>query len=835
MAFLGAVGYGVRQLLVLLIILAQALVLAYACLRAYRIRMHAVNTYGYIIHEFDPWFNYRATEYLAAHGASKFFKWYDYMSWYPLGRPVGTTIFPGMQLASVAIWELMKYIPAVKYATPKEMLAYLPKYALAYLPNDGKFLAFGPMSLNDVCVMVPAWFGSLATILTFLWAAEMSGSNSAGVVAACIMAIIPAHIMRSSAGEFDNECVAVSCFCLVLWLWCRALRAKWTVPVSFLAGLAYAFAASAWGGYIFINNLIGLHAAVLVALGKYNSSVYKTYTVFFIVGTLGAMQVPVIGYAPLRSVEQAPSLLVFCGFQVLQLCDIYRGRQSKGMSATKFFLFRFVVFTFIAGVVAGVAWSLMQLGFFIPLGARIRGLFLEAVKTGNPLVDSVAEHQPSNDQAYDTYLGKVRFLAALGLLFSWHQRSNAKYLGIIYALVSFHYSLKMSRLMIICGPIVSVLAGFPVGIIADWCLTQALNLVYKRVAPEEEEAPLRAGGMGSILRSVWHVGGGTVLPSEFSDVVGLKDRFASKVPWVDRPVRLGIAVAIVYLGHQELKAPAKEFVEHCDMIAKHMGSPQIAFETRLNNGQMTIIDDYLKGYLWMKENTPKDARVMAWWDYGYQITGIAERTSLADGNTWNHEHIATLGRILTSNEAKSHKAMRHMADYVLVWAGGQGDDMAKSPHLARIGNSVFPDHCGDEDPLCHKFSFYADGEPTPMMAKSFLYKAVNHDLVPGVKLNPKYWKEVHKTKYGLMRIFKVMNVSEESKAWVANKANLVCDAPGSWYCVGQYPPALKPLIAKRRNFNQLEDFNKGLSREKSAYTKLIEAERQSGSGKQDEL
>ena len=33
---------------------------------------------------------------------------------------------------------------------------------------------------------------------------------------------------------------------------------------------------------------------------------------------------------------------------------------------------------------------------------------------------------------------------------------------------------------------------------------------------------------------------------------------------------------------------------------------------------------------------------MAWWDYGYQISGIANRTTIADGNTWNHEHIATL-------------------------------------------------------------------------------------------------------------------------------------------------------------------------------------------------
>merc|ERR1719446_1252845 len=76
-----------------------------------------------------------------------------------------------------------------------------------------------------------------------------------------------------------------------------------------------------------------------------------------------------------------------------------------------------------------------------------------------------------------------------------------------------------------------------------------------------------------------------------------------------------------------------------------------------------------------------------------------------------------------------------------------------------------------------------------------------------------------------MRFFKVVNVSQESKDWVADPKNLVCDAPGSWYCVGQYPPALKPLIEKRRNFAQLEDFNKkGQGREKSAYTKHIERE-----------
>ena len=33
-----------------------------------RIRLFAVINYGRVIHEFDPWFNYRATEYMAANG-----------------------------------------------------------------------------------------------------------------------------------------------------------------------------------------------------------------------------------------------------------------------------------------------------------------------------------------------------------------------------------------------------------------------------------------------------------------------------------------------------------------------------------------------------------------------------------------------------------------------------------------------------------------------------------------------------------------------------------------------------------------------------------------------
>ena len=37
-------------------------ILYYCCIEAYKIRLYALNEYGLIIHEFDPYFNYRATE-----------------------------------------------------------------------------------------------------------------------------------------------------------------------------------------------------------------------------------------------------------------------------------------------------------------------------------------------------------------------------------------------------------------------------------------------------------------------------------------------------------------------------------------------------------------------------------------------------------------------------------------------------------------------------------------------------------------------------------------------------------------------------------------------------
>ena len=211
--------------------------------------------------------------------AAKFFKWFDYMSWYPLGRPVGTTIYPGMQFTAVGIFHLLRWVGL-------------------------------PMTLNDVCCYVPAWFGVTASIFAGLTAFECSGSASAGAAATMVMAIMPAHVMRSVGGGFDNESIAVTAMCLTFYAWCRSLRNDRSWPVGALAGLAYFNMVAAWGGYVFVLNMIAAHAGLLVLIGRFTPKLYRSYTLFYVIGTLLAIQVPVVGWTPLKSLEQVRNCVV---------------------------------------------------------------------------------------------------------------------------------------------------------------------------------------------------------------------------------------------------------------------------------------------------------------------------------------------------------------------------------------------------------------------------------------------------------------------------------------------------------------------------------------------
>lgn len=758
------------------LLLAQLGAIGWIVWNAYRIRTFAIKEYGRIIHEFDPWFNYRATRYLAQYGWEKFFHWFDHMSWYPLGRPVGTTIYPGMQIAAVAIYRTMNFL----------------NYRIL---------------LNDVCCFIPCWFGSVASVLLGLLTYECFRSRNAAIFATAIFAIVPAHLMRSIGGGYDNESVAVSTMLLTFYLWVRCLRINSHWLWSVFAGAAYVCMVAVWGGYIFVLNLIGAHAGILILVAIFTCNqtslerIYGPFTIFYIVGTAGAVHVPVVGWAPFKSLEQLAPFIIFIFLQVDLFAQwLCRRRGVKSLTSVAAYEVRFSVYAATGVVLVAIAAILLPTGYFGPLSARVRGLFVPHTHTGNPLVDSVAEHQAASSEAFWQYLHYVYYVAPVGLALvgakfsGWFQSSFL----LVYACAAYYFCLKMVRLLLLAGPIASCLAGIALGSVLDWVLAQAFwPLVL--VEQGDDGKPIDGGSEGSGKRR---------LDPPTRTSVSSKLRYLERSllgfynSTISRWARLAIAIAIVVFVAYTCKPYIKSYTSHCESMAHQFSNPQIIYKAQARNGAPVLVDDYRKAYFWLRDNTPKDSRVMAWWDYGYQITGIANRTSIADGNTWNHEHIAFLGRCLTSPVVEAHKVIRHLADYVLVWTGGGGDDLAKSPHMARIGNSVYGDICPG-DPGCSRFGFDHQGRPTPMMEKSLLF-----NMCKG-QPNPDLFELVFRSQHDKVRIFAVKRVSRESKDWVADPKNRICDAEGSWYCSGQYPnvPEVQAVLKKRRNFSQLEDFN----------------------------
>merc|ERR1719499_3006226 len=126
------------------------------------------------------------------------------------------------------------------------------------------------------------------------------------------------------------------------------------------------------------------------------------------------------------------------------------------MSPSEFVRFRIQAVGMLVFGLLVVACMLYPTGYFGPLSARIRGLFVKHTKTGNPLVDSVAEHQPASAGIYTSYLGFPLQFANHGAAVCLYKRTTGCYFAALYAAVAIHFSGKMSRLVLICAPICAI-------------------------------------------------------------------------------------------------------------------------------------------------------------------------------------------------------------------------------------------------------------------------------------------------------------------------------------------------------------------------------------------
>ena len=81
---------------------------------------------------------------------------------------------------------------------------------------------------------------------------------------------------------------------------------------------------------------------------------------------------------------------------------------------------------------------------------------------------------------------------------------------------------------------------------------------------------------------------------------------------------------------------------------------------------------WLDAMNYVRTRTPSSSVIVSWWDYGYWISVIGERGSVADGATLNSTQIKILAKILTANETEASRLMYSLGlvpnqTYVLVY------------------------------------------------------------------------------------------------------------------------------------------------------------------------
>ncbi|KAL8246053.1 hypothetical protein R6Q59_007277 [Mikania micrantha] len=690
-------------------LLIRVTILCLVYILAFITRLFSVLRYESMIHEFDPYFNYRTTLYLTEKGFYEFWNWFDSESWYPLGRIIGGTLYPGLMVtAAIIYWTL-------------------------------KFLRFA-VHIREVCVLTAPFFASNTTIVAYFFGKELWDSG-AGLVAAALIAICPGYISRSVAGSYDNEGVAIFALLLTFYLFVKAVNTgslAWALGSAF----GYFYMVSAWGGYVFIINLIPLYVLVLLITGRYSMRLYVAYNCMYIVGMLLAMQIRFVGFQHVQSGEHMAAMGVFFLIQVFYFLVWVKHM----LNDTKLFQALLRI-----GVTSAVGLGAIALGvgtasgYISPWTGRFYSLLDPTyAKDHIPIIASVSEHQPTAWSSFMFDFHILLFLFPAGLYFCFKRLSDATIFIVMYGLTSMYFAGVMVRLILVATPAV--------------CLISAIAV---------------SATIKNLTQTIRGRTGQTVSAKGTSSTKGSSKQQASvdqSIPFLKNGATILLFGAFYLLSRYAI---------HCTWVTSEAySSPSIVLAARGAHGQRVIFDDYREAYFWLRQNTPSDAKIMSWWDYGYQITAMGNRTVIVDNNTWNNTHIATVGRAMSSYEDEAYEIMRSLdVDYVLVVFGGvtgySSDDINKFLWMVRIGGGVFP-VIKEPDYLVNG-EYRVDKGAAPKMLNCLMYKLCyyrfgeltteygkppGYDRARGVEIGNKdvkleYLEEAFTTSNWIVRIYKV--------------------------------------------------------------------------------
>jgi len=500
---------------------------------------------------------------------------------------------------------------------------------MLHITTAALYQSFGmDQSLYDFTILFPVIIGSLTTIVIFALV-RVLGGTTAGLLASLFFAVSMPVIIRGTVGWFKSE------------------------PL----GLFYGFL----GVYLFLSGIKSDNGKVsffkLIAGGVFVSLGISSWggTQFFVI----LLVLFFLGIPFLRKDKKfiTWALPVFVSALLLTIAIFERpgagfvlGYGGLGLIGSTVFVLSFFQIQKIK-VKNNIRYGFLLLGGFVLVG--ISSIVTNAVSlpsfrylnavnpflsSDNTIVQSVAEHSSVTMEQLFPSLSVLMIFSGIGVWLLFHIKENQNFhikndmilFALIIGFVGIYISSAFIRLEIFGSIAVIVLASIGVSLLIS-------NVLKKH----------SKNSLSSIAK--------------FSFVVVI-------IVLLTIPVALPVNANWINV----VKIPP----------------------TILHGGTHFNIttNDWGDALEWIKGNTEHDAVIAAWWDYGYWITAIADRTTLIDNATINQTQIKKVAKIFLSTPDDAWKQLTDMeVDYVLVYIAAQklSNDIY-SPFYALGGG-------GDED------------------------------------------------------------------------------------------------------------------------------------------
>lgn len=599
--------------------------------------------YGVYFTAYDPLFQYRMTKYIVKHGFAAWFSWHDTLSWYPMGRNVAQSSFPGLPFSAAFIYQLLQF--------------------------------FGfKVSVHDVCLFFPLLMACLTCLAAYFLGRDLGGQAS-GLFTAFFMAVSSAFMSRTSLGFFDTETIGIFCMVTISLFFLRSIEQDKPVEKRILyaiaAGLFLGYLYASWGASRYITGLLALFMFASIVIKLYDRHYLVSFGFTMGVGYLCALLVPKLGPKFLLSME---NFAVLGFFLFLVVYDILRKRiQTR--------ILMLMMGGLLILLVAGV-FALQSLGLITSLSGKFLSVLDPSIRSEAPLLESVAEHKRAVWTNFFNDFGLTIGLALFGSYFAIRRKEEKRLFSLIFFLSSIYFTGSMVRLALILS--------IPASLMAAYGLTELLTPFVSAVSRSAERRPRRR------RRVVFGVSREMGIIFTIFILIASLPTIWSAASSADRPTSLASSSIGGTIGGQ-------------------------------------YPHDWLQALVWMRDNTPEDAVVVSWWDYGYWIETVANRTTLADGATMNTRQISQIARVMMYNQSDSIPILKkYNATHIIVfntfnpsnpsqqWPFG---DNVKWSWMAQIAGLNISDYI-TEQAYSEKFLETTLYNLMNMMAESSLFKLV---------------------------------------------------------------------------------------------------------------